>query len=188
MELSVPKEETSVQLPPLTLVLGGARSGKSRHAESLITSSGASRVYLATAEARDDEMIDRIRHHRENRGSGWLTVEEPLDLAGALLRHCRSDRAVLVDCLTLWVSNLLMAERDLPAETARLVDVLPRLQGPVVFVANEVGLGIVPDNPLSRAFRDYAGWLNQAVASCCQRVVFIAAGLPVVLKSTLPSV
>jgi adenosylcobinamide kinase/adenosylcobinamide-phosphate guanylyltransferase len=164
-----------------TLVLGGARSGKSAHAERLVEAAGGG-TYLATAEALDREMAERVAHHRARRGDLWRTVEEPLDLVGALQASAVAGRPVLVDCLTLWVSNLMFAERDLETETARLVAALPGLAGPVVLVSNEVGLGIVPDNALARRFRDAAGRLNQAVAAQCDRVLFIAAGLPLVLK------
>jgi len=169
-------------LPPLTLVLGGARSGKSRHAETLIEAAAPAALYLATAQALDGEMAERIRRHRARRGARWTTREEPLDLAAALGEAARPERPVLVDCLTLWLANLLLAGRDVDEATAALLDALPRLGGRVVFVANEVGLGIVPDNALARAFRDHAGRLNQAVAAQAQRVVFLAAGLPLTLK------
>ena len=165
-----------------TLVLGGARSGKSVHAEGLIAQSGLAPRYLATAQAGDGEMADRIARHRARRGAGWTTREEPLDLVGALREESRPGRAVLVDCLTLWLSNLLFAERDLEGETAALCEALPRLAGPVVLVSNEVGLGLVPETPLGRRFRDAQGRLNQAVAAVVPRVVFVAAGLPLVLK------
>ncbi len=168
-------------LPPITLVLGGARSGKSAFAESLLATC-ADPVYVATAELRDDEMAERVRHHRARRGRHWLTVEEPYDLAAALAAHSRPGRPLLVDCLTLWLSNLLLANLPVEAEILRFTESLPGLPGPVVLVANEVGLGIVPDNPLARAFRDHAGRLNQAVAACSQHVVFVAAGLPLSLK------
>jgi adenosylcobinamide kinase/adenosylcobinamide-phosphate guanylyltransferase len=166
----------------LTLVLGGARSGKSRYAEALIEEAAPAALYLATAEALDDEMRERIRHHRARRGARWTTLEAPLDLASALMEAARPERPVLVDCLTLWLSNLLMAGRDAEAAITELVQALPRLKGPAVLVANEVGLGIVPDNALARAFRDHAGRLNQAIAAEAQRVVLVAAGLPLVLK------
>jgi adenosylcobinamide kinase/adenosylcobinamide-phosphate guanylyltransferase len=172
----------AVHLPPLTLVLGGARSGKSRYAETLIEEAAPEALYLATAEALDDEMSERIRHHRARRGARWTTREAPLDLAAALIEGAQPGRPVLVDCLTLWLSNLLMAGRDVEAAIAELLETLPRLAGPAVLVANEVGLGIVPDNALARAFRDHAGRLNQRVAAAAQRVVFVAAGLPLVLK------
>ncbi|MDR3437583.1 bifunctional adenosylcobinamide kinase/adenosylcobinamide-phosphate guanylyltransferase [Telmatospirillum sp.] len=179
----LPGADQSVRLAPLTLILGGARSGKSSYAEALLAAA-PERLYLATGQAGDDEMAERIRHHQERRGDGWITVEEPLDLAAALSRHARPDRPILVDCLTLWLSNLLLGEADVDvdAEIARLVGALPDLAGPIIFVSNEVGQGIVPDNPLARRFRDHAGRLNQAVAARCQRVVFIAAGLPLLLK------
>lgn len=167
-------------LPPLTLVLGGARSGKSAYAERLLA--GGPALYLATGQPGDAEMAERIRRHRERRGPAWATVEEPLELAAALDRHARPERPVLVDCLTLWLSNLLLAGRDLDAARAGLVQALPGLAGPVVLVSNEVGLGIVPDNALARRFRDEAGRLHQEVAAIARRVVFVSAGLPLMLK------
>jgi adenosylcobinamide kinase/adenosylcobinamide-phosphate guanylyltransferase len=174
-------------LPRVTLVLGGARSGKSRHAEMLIEvamESGfcAGATYLATAEALDDEMEARVAGHRARRGDAWKTVEEPLDLVGALRAHADPERPVLVDCLTLWLSNLMGAGRDIDAETAALAAVLQEVSGPVVLVSNEVGMGIVPDNALARTFRDHAGRLNQSVAEMADRVLFVAAGLPLTLK------
>lgn len=127
-------------------------------------------------------MAARIARHREHRGPHWETVEEPLDLAAALTRHASAKRPVLVDCLTLWLTNLLLEERDIAAETGRLIETLPGLSGPVVFVSNEVGGGIVPENALARRFRDEAGHLNQAVAAAADRVCLIAAGLPLTLK------
>jgi adenosylcobinamide kinase / adenosylcobinamide-phosphate guanylyltransferase len=127
-------------------------------------------------------MAERIRRHRARRGARWTTIEEPLDLAPRLIEAARAERPILVDCLTLWLANLLQAARDVESEIAGLAEVLPRLAVPTVLVANEVGLGIVPENALARAFRDHAGRLNQAVAARCERVVFIAAGLPLVLK------
>ncbi|MDG4576896.1 MAG: bifunctional adenosylcobinamide kinase/adenosylcobinamide-phosphate guanylyltransferase [Defluviicoccus sp.] len=169
--------------PAVTLVLGGARSGKSAYAEALVAGS-TSALYLATAEAHDAEMAERIRRHRERRGPRWVTVEEPIALVPALKQHARPDRPVVVDCLTLWLSNLMAAGRDVAEETACLVESLPALAGPVVLVANEVGLGIVPATPLGRDFRDHAGRLNQAVAGVADRVVFVVAALPLVLKDT----
>jgi len=169
-------------LPAVTLVLGGARSGKSRFAEGLIAAAPGPWVYLATGEAGDTEMAVRIRHHRERRGEGWITIEETLKLPDALRRAAGEGRAILVDCLTLWVSNLMAAGRDVTAETQGLVAALPQISSPIVFVANEVGLGIVPDNALARAFRDEAGRVNQAIAAAANRVYFIAAGLPLVMK------
>ena len=173
----------SSPLPPLTLVLGGARSGKSAFAEGLL-SGQAQPLYIATCQIYDDEMAERVRLHQSRRPAPWVTVEEPLDLAGALLREAQPGRAILVDCLTLWISNLMMAERDIPAAIEALCRTVTSLACPVVFVANEVGLGIVPDNALARAFRDHAGRLNQSLAALCQKVAFVAAGLPLMLKDT----
>ena len=170
-------------LAPVTLVLGGARSGKSRHAEAMVESQPGPCVYLATAQAGDREMAARIAAHRARRGRRWSTVEEPLDVVEALSGACGPDRAVLVDCLTLWLSNLLGAERPVAAECGRLLAALPELAGPVVFVSNEVGQGVVPDNALARAFVDHAGRLHQDLAAAAQRVVFMTAGLPHELKS-----
>ncbi len=174
-------------IPGLTLVLGGARSGKSSFAESLILESGLRPVYLATATPGDAEMADRIHRHLARRGAGWLTVEEPHDLAGALRAHGGAGRAVLVDCLTLWLSNLMLAERDVASATAEVLEAAAGLEGPVVFVSNEVGLGIVPDNALARRFRDQAGLIHQAIAARADCAVFVVAGLPLVLKGALPS-
>lgn len=170
-------------LPPVTLVLGGARSGKSTLAESMVLGTGADEaVYIATAEALDDEMTARIARHRSDRDRRWRTVEAPIALPEALARESRPARPVLVDCLTLWLSNLMIAGHDLEAEGRRLVATLGGLGGPVVLVSNEVGLGIVPDNAMARDYRDAAGRLNQAVAAAATRAVFVAAGLPLVLK------
>ncbi|MBI1208605.1 MAG: bifunctional adenosylcobinamide kinase/adenosylcobinamide-phosphate guanylyltransferase [Azospirillum sp.] len=165
----------------ITLVLGGTRSGKSCFAESLIAAS-AQPIYLATAEPRDGEMTARIAAHRARRGPAWRTVEAPLALPEVLPDLARPDSAVLVDCLTLWLSNLLAAGHDIADATARLIAALDRCAGRVVLVSNEVGLGIVPDNALARAFRDHAGALHQAVAGRADTVYFVAAGLPLVLK------
>jgi adenosylcobinamide kinase / adenosylcobinamide-phosphate guanylyltransferase len=165
-----------------TLVLGGARSGKSAFAESLICQSALARIYLATATAGDAEMEERILHHRIRRGEGWRTVEEPLDLTEAVARESQSGAAVLVDCLTLWLSNLMLAGRDPDLETRRLADTLRELNSPLVLVSNEVGLGLVPETPLGRRFRDAQGRLNQTVAAAVPQVAFVAAGLPLWLK------
>ena len=167
---------------PLTLVLGGARSGKSRHAEALAESSGLRLVYVATAEARDREMMDRIARHRARRDGRWTTLEAPLELAATLATEAAPDRVVLVDCLTLWLSNVLLAGRAVDAEADRLVAALRGLAGAAILVSNEVGLGIVPDNELARAFRDHQGRLNQRIAALAARVDFLAAGLPLRLK------
>ncbi len=183
--MSAPPLPTSLAPPlaPVTLVLGGARSGKSRHAEALVESQPGACVYLATAQAGDGEMAARIAAHRARRAARWTTVEEPLDLAAALGQACGPDRAVLVDCLTLWLSNLLGAGRPVAAEFEGLLAALPGLAGPVVFVPNEVGQGVVPEGALARAFVDHAGRLHQDLAAAAQRVVFMTAGLPRELKS-----
>jgi len=168
-----------------TLVLGGARSGKSAFAERLVVDSGLVRIYLATATADDEEMKARIAHHCAQRGQGsqgWTTIEEPLALVDALTREATHGRAVLVDCLTLWLSNLMQAGRDPEIEARRLTRFLGVARYPVVFVSNEVGLGLVPDTPLGRRFRDAQGRLNQIMAAAVPQVVFIAAGLPLWLK------
>lgn len=164
-----------------TLVLGGARSGKSAYAESLIARAGGG-VYIATAEPRDDEMRARIIAHRARRGDSWTTIEEPLDLGGALRRAAGFSKPVLVDCLTLWVSNLLAAGRDPVDEADGLCRTLGGLNPAIVFVSNETGGGIVPDNALARAFRDAAGVVNQRFAAAVDDVYLVTAGLPVKLK------
>jgi adenosylcobinamide kinase/adenosylcobinamide-phosphate guanylyltransferase len=174
-------------LPAITLVLGGARSGKSRFAEALITGAAKAGTYIATAEAGDTEMAARIADHRARRhqighGDFWRTVEAPLDLAGAVAAQADPNRPILVDCLTLWLSNLLGASRIVEHDSEALLAALRDAAGPVVLVANEVGMGLVPETPLGRKFRDEAGRLNQAAAAIADRVVFIAAGLPFVLK------
>ncbi|MBY9061630.1 bifunctional adenosylcobinamide kinase/adenosylcobinamide-phosphate guanylyltransferase [Sphingomonas yunnanensis] len=166
----------------VTLVLGGARSGKSRHAQARAEARGGALVFVATAQALDDEMRARVAQHRADRDSRWRTVEAPLALAETIVAEGRAGSVLLVDCLTLWASNLLLGEADaalaLDALDAALRDTAAR----VVLVANEVGLGIVPDNALARRFRDLAGTINQRVAARADRVVFVAAGLPLVLK------
>jgi adenosylcobinamide kinase/adenosylcobinamide-phosphate guanylyltransferase len=169
-------------LPRLTLVLGGARSGKSRHAEGLVLASGLEPVYVATAEALDVEMAARIAQHRARRGNHWRTIEEPLDLVGVLERECVTGRALLVDCLTLWLTNLMVREWPVPVEIERLVVALPGLPGLVVLVSNEVGLGVVPADAMARAFADHAGLLHQRIAEVADAVVFMTAGLPRRLK------
>ncbi len=168
--------------PRLTLVLGGARSGKSRHAESLVTASARPPwVYVATAQALDAEMTERIAHHRARRGAGWQTVEAPHDLAGAIAA-APPDSALLVDCLTLWLTNRMLAEADIAADTAALEAALARRHAPSVLVSNEVGSGVVPDNALARRFADLQGRLNQRIAAHADRVVLVVAGLPLTLK------
>ncbi len=172
-------------LPALTLVIGGARSGKSRFAEGLVTATARPRRYIATAEAWDDEMRARIAQHRADRGAAWTTVEAPLDLAAALAAATPGE-AVLIDCATLWLTNHLLADHDLRAEGQRLRDALAACPAPVVIVSNETGWGIVPDNALARRFRDAQGRLNQQLAAQADLVVTVIAGLPLVLKGQLP--
>ncbi|WP_374446291.1 bifunctional adenosylcobinamide kinase/adenosylcobinamide-phosphate guanylyltransferase [Stella sp.] len=171
-----------VALPPVTLILGGARSGKSRHAEALVEEAAGNGLYIATAAAGDGEMEARIRHHRERRGPFWTTVEEPLHLAHAIEAHALPGRPILVDCLTLWLSNLMLEGRAVEPATDRLLATLEEASVPVVLVANEVGQGIVPENALARAFRDHAGRMNQRIAEMADRVVMMVAGLPMTVK------
>jgi adenosylcobinamide kinase / adenosylcobinamide-phosphate guanylyltransferase len=168
----------------VTLVLGGARSGKSRLAEGL---AHGERHYIATAQAFDDEMTDRIAKHKLQRGQNWTTHEQQFDLTPKLVELDQTGRFILVDCVTLWLSNLILAERDWQGPAAALCDVLQGMAARVVLVSNEVGLGIVPDNKLGRQFRDAQGILNQRLAAVADNVVFVAAGLPLVLKGALPT-
>jgi len=183
----LPKERSAVaaggQVGTL-LVLGAARSGKSRYAQLVAQNSGRKPTFIATADAGDGEMAARIFAHRAERGPSWNTIEAPMDVAEALSSASKPDNIVLLDCLTLWVSNLIFNGRDTDAETRRLADMIPRLAGPVIFVSNEVGASVVPDNKLARQFIDAQGRLNQAVASACDTVVLVAAGLPLMLKPT----
>jgi adenosylcobinamide kinase/adenosylcobinamide-phosphate guanylyltransferase len=168
-------------VPDLTLILGGARSGKSAMAERLLQVLPPPWTYIATAGALDEEMRERIAQHRRRRGEGWRTLEAPLDLAEAL----GAEGPVLVDCLTLWLTNVMLAERDLEASIVALEAALAGRRAPTVLVANEVGLGIVPEHPLGRRFRDEAGRLNQRLAACASRVLFMVAGLPLAVKGSL---
>lgn len=174
-------------LPPVTLVLGGARSGKSTHAERLVTGTlhgGAPRpaVYIATAEPGDVEMATRIMAHRTRRGAVWTTIEEPLKLDEALVTAAAHGQPVLVDCLTLWLSNLMHTGADVDEATDDLLRGLDGYAAPVVFVSNELGLGLVPETPLGRSFRDAMGRMNMRVAERADRVIFMAAGLPLTMK------
>jgi adenosylcobinamide kinase / adenosylcobinamide-phosphate guanylyltransferase len=172
-------------LSSLTVIVGGARSGKSAFAEALVTASGRPRRYVATAEAWDDEMRQRIAEHRRQRGNDWITVEAPLDLPAALAT-ARSDEVVLIDCATLWLTNHMSADHDIPAETERLLRAIAACPAPVLVVSNETGWGIVPENALARRFRDEQGRLNQRLAREAGLVVTVIAGLPMVLKGALP--
>lgn len=166
----------------LTLVLGGARSGKSAFAERLAKETGLQRHYVATGQAYDDEMRQRIARHRVDRGDGWTTHEVPLQLTQHLQENCGLGSVILVDCLTLWVTNLMMAEDDVEAAGLALVDSLAAIHGRLILVSNEVGLGIVPDNRMAREFRDHAGRLHQRLAAVADEVYFVAAGLPLKMK------
>lgn len=165
----------------LTFVLGGARSGKSRHAEELVSKLAPPWTYIATAQAYDDEMRERIAHHRARRDGRWITLDAPRDLAVALA-SVGDGVPVLIDCLTLWLSNRMLAEHDVEAASAELVAALRSRRGPIFGVSNEVGLGIVPDNALARRFRDAQGRLNQQVAAIADEVIFMVAGLPMKVK------
>ncbi len=164
----------------MTLVLGGARSGKSRHAEGLIEAEPAPWTYVATAQGWDDEMRARIAEHKARRSRNWRTGDAPLDLAAVIAAN--DGGPILVDCLTLWLTNIMLAERDVAAERAALIDACRRAAGPLVLVSNEVGFGIVPENALARRFRDEAGRLHQELAAIADRVVLVVAGIPMQVK------
>ena len=168
----------------LELILGGARSGKSRLAERLATQSGLAVTYIATSQALDGEMSARIQHHRQRRPAEWGLVEEPLELARALRDNAAPGRCLLVDCLTLWLTNLLMLDDDtrLAMQRDAFLEVLAELPGHIILVSNETGLGVVPLGELTRRYVDEAGWLHQAVAERAERVLFTVAGLPMLLK------
>jgi adenosylcobinamide kinase / adenosylcobinamide-phosphate guanylyltransferase len=174
-------------MPRLTLVIGGARSGKSRYAEGLVTALPPPWLYVATAEALDDEMRERIAGHRARRAADWDIVEAPLGLPEVVEGYGGRHSAMLIDCLTLWLSNVMLGGRDPAAERGRLLRALSNADRPIVAVSNEVGLGIVPDNALARRFRDEQGRLNAEVAAVATRVVLTAAGLPLVLKQEVRS-
>lgn len=167
----------------LTLVLGGACSGKSRYAQTLAMAMPPPWIFIATAEARDDEMAARIEAHRRARGDGWLTTEAPVDLAGAVA-EAPSGVPVLIDCMTLWLTNLMLGDHDIDAAMAAFERALAVRSAPTIAVSNEVGLGIVPDTPLGRAFRDRAGALNQRLAARADAVFMMVAGLPMTVKAS----
>lgn len=171
-------------MPKLTFVLGGAASGKSAFAESLCFETEKPRIYVATAQAFDDEMKSKINDHRTQRGAGWTTIEAPLDVANALA-SCGPDQVVLLDCATLWLTNVLLAERDVDADQTALLAALGACPAQIIVVSNEVGHGIVPDNKLARQFRNAQGRLNQKLAAKADLVVQVIAGLPRVLKGVL---
>ncbi|MGI9452397.1 MAG: bifunctional adenosylcobinamide kinase/adenosylcobinamide-phosphate guanylyltransferase [Geminicoccaceae bacterium] len=169
-------------LPRLTLILGGARSGKSRYAETLIEASHLTPYYVATAEALDDEMSARIAKHRERRGKRWQTIEEPLALSETLAQVNAEGRALMVDCLTLWLTNLMVHDLAIEDEVGKLLATLDRLDGAAVLVSNEVGQGIMPTNQMARRFIDHVGWLHQEVAKKADQVLFMTAGIAQQLK------
>jgi adenosylcobinamide kinase / adenosylcobinamide-phosphate guanylyltransferase len=164
------------------LVIGGARSGKSRYGQKCAEASGKRPVLIATAEAGDAEMAARIAAHRQARGGDWLAVEESIELVRAVQHEAAADKILLVDCLTLWLSNLMHRGRDPEDEGTALAQAIGKLKGPAIFVSNEVGQGIVPATELGRSFRDAQGRLNQKIATACEAVVLVSAGLPLVLK------
>lgn len=168
-----------------TFILGGASSGKSAFAETLVVATNAPRVYIATSQAYDDEMKSKISSHRESRGEGWRTIESPLNTSQALA-DVQNDEVVLLDCATMWLSNHLLADSDIDRETKTLLAAITACKGRVVTVSNEVGMGIVPENALARRFRDAQGKLNQKLAASADLAVLVVAGLPLVLKGTLP--
>ena len=168
------------------LILGGARSGKSRTALQLAEQASAKRIYVATAQAFDDEMRERIALHRLERDRSWQTVDAPFELPQAIQAQTGPDKVALVDCLTLWLSNIVLAERNPSHETDQLIHAVREAQGPLILVSNEVGQGIVPSTPLGRTFRDEQGRLNQRLAEACDAVVFVAAGCPILLKPAHP--
>lgn len=165
-----------------TLVLGGARSGKSAFAEKLVLDSGLKPIYIATSQVWDEEMRARVDAHIERRGDDWVCVEAPIELENALRDADQSGNAILVDCLTLWVTNLMMAEANIGDRFSTLIEQIQHTKAPLVLVTNEVGLGIVPENKMAREFRDHAGKLHQDIASIANKVFFIAAGLPLQMK------
>lgn len=176
-------DSRALPLPAVDFVLGGARSGKTGVALSRAEASGRMPVMVATAQPFDDEMAARIAAHRAERGPHWGLVEEPLDLPARLAAEAAAERILVVDCLTVWLGNVMFAERDAEAEIAALVEGLGRLGGPIVLVSNEVGLGIVPENALARRFRDFQGRLNRLVAAAADRVTLVVAGLEVAVKA-----
>ncbi len=173
--------------PSSVLVLGGARSGKSAYAQARAEAGGRDRVFVATAHAYDEEMAERIARHVAARDATWRTIDAPYDLLDALTRDAAPGRVLLVDCLTLWLSNIMLRGDDVEAATHALAAHVPNLAGATIFVSNEVGWGIVPENALARRFRDAQGRLNQRIAAVCGTVVLVAAGLPLVMKAPAPS-
>lgn len=182
-----PNDTTPSSAGPALFVIGGARSGKSRYAQHWVEEQsakhGLQQIYVATGQALDPEMATRIKRHRDDRGPEWTTIEAPLDLPSAILSEANPKRILLVDCLTLWLSNMILSERPLEAGVDALLSALASKSGQIAIVSNEVGLSIVPENALARRFRDEQGRLNQRVAEIAQKVAFVAAGLPLILKN-----
>lgn len=173
---------------PVTLVIGGCRSGKSRHALNLAEAIPADRrIFMATCIPADDEMIMRVRNHQAERSPAWITVETPVDLVGAIRREKNTAGVILVDCLTLWTSNLMAEDRNIQSEINSLTQCLTETGCPIILVSGETGLGIVPENALARAFRDAVGLINQHMALSAQTVVWMVAGIPVVIKTQVSS-
>ncbi|SFR46532.1 adenosylcobinamide kinase /adenosylcobinamide-phosphate guanylyltransferase [Yoonia tamlensis] len=172
-------------LPKLSLILGGAASGKSGFAETIVLGAGLRKIYIATAQVYDDEMAQKVARHRDQRGGSWTTIEEPVHIAGALATAGAGD-VVLIDCATLWLTNVMLGDHDVQAQTAGLLAAIETCAAPIVIVSNEVGQGLVPDNALSRQFRNAHGQLNQDIAAKADLVVAVMAGLPMVLKGQLP--
>ena len=172
-------------MKPNTFVIGGCRSGKSGHAQALAEEIEGKKLYLATCVPHDDEMQARVRLHQQQRGDQWETLEEPLDIAKAIAFAGRDYSVILVDCLTLWISNLLLSpeeDADLESACQELIESLQSARCPVILVSNEVGAGIVPENELARRYRDQAGWVNQQIAAAVDRVICMVAGIPVTIK------
>lgn len=173
-------------MPTTTLIIGGCRSGKSRHALTLAEQiEGARKLFVATCIPHDDEMAGRVRRHQQERGDHWTTLESPLDLTETVRTHSRSADVMLIDCLTLWISNLMMHQDDdavIGQQVEHLAAAIHTAACPVIAVSNEVGTGIVPENALARRFRDLAGWCNQTVAAACQQVIMMVAGIAVSIK------
>jgi adenosylcobinamide kinase/adenosylcobinamide-phosphate guanylyltransferase len=191
--LALPESEMAHVNEPVAirsaLILGGARSGKSAYAQALAEAHALERLYLAPATPGDEEMAARIARHQAERGKDWTTLEEPLEVASALLARAQVGRVVVVDCLTLWLSNLMLAGRDPGPDVSALADAIRALAGPAILVSNEVGMGIVPEHRLGREFRDWQGRVNREIGAACDAVIFVAAGLPLQLKpAATPSV
>ncbi len=166
----------------ITLILGGARSGKSWYSEQLAGKAGRRKLYVATAQALDDEMLMRVASHRARRGEEWSVIEAPIDISGVITAKSNEDSIILIDCLTLWLSNLLGADMDIIEHSNLLIEALKSAKSEVILVSSEVGMGIVPDNALARQFRDYAGVLHQRVAEVADLLVIMVAGVPMVVK------